>query len=225
MPENDLKNISYYDEIAGDYDALMDDAHSNSIVRRKVTDKFLSSIAPGARVLDFGGGTGADLGWLTDHHYPVVFCEPSERMKELAMRRHRQKMTDCRIDFLSGRAVDFTGWSENLPVTPPVDAILANFAVINCIRDINMLFRNLALVLRPGGHLIAVLLRPKIRHELRSLVGLKTETLDIRYKDNLQTVYIHSTKAIRKASDPFFYFSGPEPLHGSVFSLFHLTRK
>src|ERR1700733_376473 len=46
MPKKDLKNIAYYDEIARDYDALMNNAHSNAIVRKKVTDKFLSKVAP-----------------------------------------------------------------------------------------------------------------------------------------------------------------------------------
>jgi SAM-dependent methyltransferase len=225
MPEKDLKNSAYYDEIAGDYDALMDDAHSNSIVREKVTDKFLSKVSPGGRVLDFGGGTGADLAWLTDHGYSVVFCEPSAGMREQAMRRQPENGGGGPIEFLSGIAVDFTGWSENPPVPAPVDAILANFAVINCIRDIGLLFRSLALVVRPGGDMIAVLLRSKIRHELRFLAGFKTDTLDIRYKDHHQTVYMHSTKAIRMAANPFFYFSGRESLRGSVFSLIHLTRK
>jgi ubiquinone/menaquinone biosynthesis C-methylase UbiE len=224
MPENEVKNIAYYDEIAGDYDALMDNAHSNAIVRKKVSDKFLSKIAPGSRVLDFGGGTGADLGWLTDH-YPVIFCEPSTGMKEQAILRQRGKPAHGRVDFLSATMTDFTAWPDHPPFTPQVDAILANFAVINCIRDIDRLFRSLAAVLRPGGQLIALLLRPKMRHELRSFAGLKTETLDIAYKDRRQTVYIHSAKAIRAAAAPQFYFSSRESLHGSVFSLIHLIRK
>ncbi len=225
MPENEVKNIAYYDEIAGDYDALMDNAHSNAIVRKIVSDKFLSTIAPGSRVLDFGGGTGADLGWLTDHHYPVIFCEPSTGMKEQAILRQQGKTAHGRVDFLSSTTTDFRGWPDNPPFTPQVDAILANFAVINCIQDIEMLFRSLAIVLRPGGHLIALLLRPKMRNELRSFAGLKAETLDISYKDRRQTVYIHSAKAIRQATGPHFYFSSRESLYGSVFSLIHLTRK
>jgi SAM-dependent methyltransferase len=217
-------NISFYNEIAGDYDAIMDKEQSNQVVRRKVAGKFLDTVAPG-RVLDFGGGTGDDLGWLTDHDYQVVFCEPSAGMKELAIRRTRENPRHDRIDFLSDRSVDFADWHRNLPFSPAVDAILANFAVINCIADIDLLFKNLALVLRPGGSLIALVLRPKRREVLRSFAGLRPATLQVQFKEQRQTVYVHTSKSIRKASAAYFHFAGREPLYGSVFSLIHLTRK
>jgi SAM-dependent methyltransferase len=225
MPEKDLKNISYYDEIAGSYDAIMEDAHSNKIVRKRVFDKFTKEVGSGARVLDFGGGTGADLEWLTGNHYTVIFCEPSTAMREQAMRRVRDKGTSVQIDFLSDAAVDFTGWPDHLPLSSPVDAILANFAVINCIRDIGLLFRSLAGVLRPGGTLMALVLRPALRHELRSLAGFATDTQEVRYKDHRQTVYMHSEKAIRRAVGPFFRISSRESLRDSEFLLIHLIRK
>jgi SAM-dependent methyltransferase len=224
MPDKELKNIFFYNEIADDYDAIMDDDRSNGIVRREVADKFLNMVTPG-RVLDFGGGTGSDLGWLTDHYYHVIFCEPSSRMRQLAIRRHNRKILPGHVEFLSGAAVDFTDWNRNLPFYPPADAILANFAVINCIANIDLLFRNLSLVVRPGGDLIALVLRPKILHNLRSFAGLAPDSLEVRYKQHEQKVYVHTTRAIRKASRAYFNFSGRKSLQGSVFSLIHLTRK
>jgi SAM-dependent methyltransferase len=224
MSENQMENIPFYNEIADNYDAIMDKEHSNGIVRRKVADKFLDRVAPG-RVLDFGGGTGDDLGWLTDHGYQVIFCEPSTGMKELALSRYNSRIVSGHVEFLSGMAVDFTDWQKNLPFQPPVDAILANFAVINCIPDIGLLFRNLALVLKPGGSLVALVLRPKFLPTLRSFAGLAPNTQEVRYKDHRQTVYLHTIRAIRKASAAYFSFSSRESLQGSVFSLLHLTRK
>jgi SAM-dependent methyltransferase len=225
MPERDVKNISYYDEIAGSYDAIMNDAHSNKIIRRRVSEKFEKEVEPGARVLDFGGGTGADLEWLTARPYSVIFCEPSEAMREKAMDRQQDKPAGGRVQFLSGAAVDFTLWPDHSPVSSPVDAVLANFAVINCIRDIGMLFRSLGLVLRPGGGLIALLLRPGLRRELRSLAGFKTDTLEVGFKDQRATVYLHSVKEIQAAASPFFTISSRESLRGSQFLLINLTRK
>jgi len=224
MSVKHIKNISFYNEIANDYDAIMEKERSNEVVRREVADKFMDTVAPG-RVLDFGGGTGGDLGWLTDHYYHVLFCEPSTRMRELAIMRHNRKILPGHVEFLSGTAVDFTSWNKNLPFYPAADAVLANFAVINCIEDIALLFRNLALVIRPGGGLIALVLRPKLLHTVRSLAGLAPDTLEIRYKEHAQTVFVHTTGAIRKASRDHFSFSGRKSLHGSVFSLIHLTRK
>ncbi|MDP4148565.1 MAG: class I SAM-dependent methyltransferase [Bacteroidota bacterium] len=219
-----MRNIFFYDQIAQDYDAIMEEERSNGLVRQKVIRKFLETVAPG-RVLDFGGGTGSDLGWLTDHYYHVIFCEPSVKMKDLAIRRHQRKSLPGHVEFLSGPAVDFTGWNRDLPFYPPADAILANFAVINCIEDIDTLFRSLSLVVRPGGSLIALLLRPNWRHTLRSMAGLAPGTLEVRYKGYEQTVYVHTPVAVRRASGDYFDFSGWRSLHGSVFSILHLTRK
>lgn len=224
MSVKQTKNISYYNEIANEYDAIMEKERSNELVRREVADKFLNTVAPG-RVLDFGGGTGGDLGWLTNNYYDVLFCEPSTRMKQLAIMRHNKNILPGHVEFLSGAAVDFTNWNENLPFYPPADGILANFAVINCIEDIALLFRNLALVIRPGGGLIALVLRPKLWHTVKSLAGLAPDILEIRYKGHEQTVFVHTIGAIRKASRTYFSFSSRKSLRGTVFSLIHLTRK
>jgi SAM-dependent methyltransferase len=224
MSVKQIQNISFYNEIANEYDAIMEKERSNAAVRREVADKFLDTVAPG-RVLDFGGGTGGDLGWLTDHHYHVLFCEPSTRMKELAIMRHKRKILPGHVEFLSGMAVDFTNWNKDPPFYPAADAILANFAVINCIEDITLLFRNLALVIRPGGSLIALVLRPKLLHTVKSLAGLAPDTMEVRYKEHAQTVFVHTMGAIRKASRAYFSFSSRKSLRGTVFSLIHLTRK
>jgi SAM-dependent methyltransferase len=224
MSTKPMKNIFFYDQIAEDYDAIMEEERSNDLVRQEVIDKFLGTVAPG-RVLDFGGGTGSDLGWLTDHYYHVIFCEPSARMKDLAIRRHHRKILPGHVEFLSEAAVDFTGWNRTLPFYPPADAILSNFAVINCIADIDSLFRSLSLVVRPGGSLIALLLRPNWMHTLRSMAGLAPDSLEVRYKGHAQTVYVHTPKAVRRASGDYFDFTGWRSLHGSVFSILHLTRK
>ena len=57
------QNISYYNEIAADYDAILQKDVNNTAVRLKLAAKFTTLVKSG-RVLDFGGGTGQDLGWL-----------------------------------------------------------------------------------------------------------------------------------------------------------------
>jgi SAM-dependent methyltransferase len=233
-----MENISFYNEIAGNYDAMMEREGSNDDVRRRVAEKFRKEVPVSSRVLDFGGGTGGDLAWLIHDGYHVLFCEPSEAMKEQAINRF-QNLVDGGVaeslvedpvhgkveEFLDGMAVDFTSWRENLPFAATVDAILANFAVLNNISDIELLFRNLALVLKSGGSLVALVLRPKLRHELRSWAGLPPDTREIRYNERLQSVHIHSQRAIRKASAANFHFCGKQSLAESGFLLIHLTRK
>ena len=49
---------------------------ADKIVRAKVANKFCDIVKDGG-VLDFGGGTGLDIQWLTNKNFAVFFCEPS----------------------------------------------------------------------------------------------------------------------------------------------------
>ena len=160
------QNISYYDEIATDYDAIINKESANKIIRKKVSDKFIS-LVKGRLVLDFGGGTGQDLSWLLNNNYRVVFCEPSASMRRIAIDQHKNAFSGTKIDFLDGDKTDFRNWNEIFPFEQKVDAILANFAVINCIPDIDLLFKKLALAIKPGGILVALILESGLKKWLR----------------------------------------------------------
>ena len=217
-----IQNISYYDEIAGVYDKMMNEQESNKIVRRKVAEKFLK-IVPSGKVLDFGGGTGLDLEWLTTNHQ-VVFCEPSTSMRKRALAFSEKGLPNA-VYFLTGPDTDFTNWGETPPFSPAADAILANFAVINCISDIHLFFQNMAGILKSGGPLIALVLRTRIRYAIKFYFDRKPLTYKIKFNNHQQTVFVHSIKAIRKAADPHFYFCAVESLADSDFLLMNLIRK
>ena len=131
------QNISYYDEIAADYDAILKKDVTNLEVRKKVAEKFTSLVKAGS-VLDFGGGTGQDMGWLSMHHYNIFFCEPSNGMRQIAMNRSEKDFADAKIYFVDQNKTDFRKWEVVIPFESKVDAVLANFAVFNCIPDIEL---------------------------------------------------------------------------------------
>jgi len=100
------------------------------------------------RVLDAGCGSGRVteqlLARLPDGH--VVALDASPAMIEEA--RHRLEPFAGRVTYLLADLLD------PLPIDPPVDAILST-ATFQWVTDHDRLFRNLAAVLRPGGHLVA----------------------------------------------------------------------
>ena len=228
--EADEKNITFYNEIAGNYDAILDQDGSNEIVRKRVKEKFIS-IIEGGLVLDFGGGTGRDLEWLVNNQYQVIFCEPSEGMREKAIDHYKNSALASNITFLENDKVDFSNWHINPPFSIKTDAILSDFAVINCIANIDLLFKNLAQVMKPGGHLLALVLnythkrtwRWKLREFTRSLVSDRPLVKNIGYKGHQQTVYVYSPKHIKKASAPYFDICSTEPLF--EFTLIHFVKK
>lgn len=228
--KTESKNILYYNAIAHEYNDMLGNK-SDRIVREKVANKFCS-IVKEAAVLDFGGGTGLDLEWLINNNDTIFFCEPSIGMREQAICNHKNLLHD-KIIFLDDSAADFRQWHLQLPFAIKVDAALLNFAVLNCIPDIELLFQSLALVIKPGGNIIALVLTENLKKKLtgnfrsilKSFIHRKPASINTFYKKNQQTVYIYSIKKITKASKKYFNFCSGEVIPTSGFMLIHLKRK
>ena len=224
------ENILYYNAIANEYNDMLD-KNPDRIVREKVANKFCS-IVKAAAVLDFGGGTGLDLEWLTNNNHTILFCEPSIGMREKAICNYKNLLHN-KVIFLDDFAADFRQWHLQLPFTVKVDAVLLNFAVLNCIPDIELLFQNLAIVVKPGGNMIALVLTKNLkkmltenfRSILKSFIHHEPATINVQYKKHHQTVYIYSIKEIIKVSKKHFNFCSSEVLPASGFTLIHLKRK
>ena len=228
--KNERENILYYNAIANEYNEMLDTI-PDKIARNKVADKFCSAVKDGV-ILDFGGGTGLDIQWLTDKNFTVFFCEPSSGMRERAIGAYSNLPQD-KILFLDDSATDFRQWHLQLPFPVQVDAVLSNFAVLNCIPNIKLLFQNLALVIKPGGNMIALVLTKKLKNKLdvtfrsilKSFISYGPTTLNLIYKKHRQTVYVYSLKEIIKAASKKFSFCSSEILPRSGFTLIHLRRK
>ncbi|HXB43424.1 MAG TPA: methyltransferase domain-containing protein, partial [Puia sp.] len=112
-------------------------------VRKYVGKIFNENISSG-NILDFGGGTGLDLPWLLGDKYKVYFLEPSSKMRSIA---EKSVFENTRTPFFIQENTDFNDWTENnLPLDEKMNGVLANFAVLNCIPDIDRLFEKLSLI-------------------------------------------------------------------------------
>ncbi len=119
---------------------------------RLVRDRFqklaLKLLPAGTAVLDFGAGTGIDAkAYATDGH-PTFVYEPSAAMGEY-LTQH------CRDEIARGTIVAVAS-----PLTCQVQAVTANFAVLNHFADHTLLFEELSRVVRPGGFVLANMLNP-----------------------------------------------------------------
>lgn len=225
------QNISYHDEVAQEYDAVMDSHQPNQWIRQRVKEKFCS-LAPQGRVMDFGGGTGLDLGWLTAAGYEVVFCEPSVAMRKKAMEYQQTMLHSDKVTFLDGAHTDFITWEKQPPLNEKVDAILSDFGPLNYVPDIHALFRCISRVIRPGGYFVLLVLHLPFakrlkwhrRNAIGSLLSRTTFRMHIPYKDHKQLVFVHTEKEIEKAAAPWFRNGGAEILADHDFTLIHLIR-
>ena len=106
------ENIAFFDEFAKNYNSILEQNNSNKIIRQRVAEKFCNSVEPGL-VLDFGGGTGLDLSWLTGNEFKIFFCEPSSRMRQHAINYNNNILHSNDIVFLDNAKTDFSLWKKN----------------------------------------------------------------------------------------------------------------
>jgi demethylmenaquinone methyltransferase/2-methoxy-6-polyprenyl-1,4-benzoquinol methylase len=109
------------------------------------------ALGPGARVLDLATGTG-DLALLVANAEPtarVVGLDPSQKMLEIARTKVEKAGLLARVDLVQGDA-------ETLPFEDATfDGICMAFGIRN-VPDRDRALREMARVVRPGGH-IAIL--------------------------------------------------------------------
>ncbi len=209
----------------------MVDTDLDKAVRQKVSEIFSSNVQ-NATVVDFGGGTGLDLKWLAENNKKVFFCEPSKAMREIAISTFK-KAAQGHVVFLQENATDFREWQTNPPFVEKADALLANFAVLNCIPNIELFFHNVALHIMDGGNVFALILTKNFRRRLfsnfksslQSLIFKQPLSINLQYQNHQQTVYIYSIKEIIKASKNNFILYSSESTASSEFTLIHLIRK
>jgi len=224
------KNISFFDAIAGEYNLLDNAEASNKAVREKVRQRFKERVH-GNRVLDFGGGTGLDLEWLSKNYLQVCFCEPSEKMREQAIRLNAEKIKNPSIVFTNNEQSDFHKWTAN-SFPHRMNGVLANFAVLNNIADMDALFRAFADVMEPGGIIIANILHPRLfklykKHFLKMLVSRllqRTFTIKLTLHAAKQRIYLHTLSSLRKSAAPYFELEAVEDLNGFGFLLVQFRR-
>ena len=223
-----IPSISFYNHIAKDYNAHM--TESDQEVRKMVMNAFVHLVAAG-NVLDFGGGTGLDLPWLLKNNYAIQFLEPSSEMLALAKRSITR--SESKLVFVEEN-MDFHDWSAtSLPFKEKLNGILANFAVFNCIEDIQVLFEKLSPLCAPGCKIFATIIDAtpiklfksySFKAAIKSLVNMPL-VIQNNHKGVTQHVYLHTKSRYKAASSKYFEFVSYLPLKSSHFAILILSKK
>lgn len=218
-------NIDFYNRVAQEYDNQQKD-NKSEIVRSFVRNYILQKVKP-CLLLDFGGGTGADLTWLLENNFYVTFCEPAEKMRTIAMRK-AGNLHGGAVYFLPGDKNNFETWTnENLPF-PPAGCALANFNVVNSISDPETLFKKLKIVLNPGAPFIGTMLNMRFAYRMkmkpiRMLHSLFQKRI-LKQEMPPQHVFRHRPGYLRAIAKPAFSLRRLISIPGTDFLLFDFTR-
>lgn len=225
--------VSFYNHISDNYNAVLEQEATNRDVRQKIIDKFKTFNSQ--YILDFGGGTGMDITWLSHKAKLLYFCEPAEKMRKKAMEASAHHIINQNILFLNTEEANFKNWlAGQHPFSHRIDTILANFAVINCIEDIEAVFEAFSLITCPGANVILNVIDTRfiklLQHYPKNLIrfvlfGQKNITTTTHLHPYSHEVFLHTPAQIKRKSAGYFIYKSSEYIGGYGFLMIHLVRK
>jgi len=222
----------YYNKIAAEYDDKLS-IEKDTIIRNEIREYLTGNLSSGT-VLDFGGGTGLDLKWLVDSEYDVVFCEPAEMMRAKALALTENWPAANKPKFVDLADSNFANWTaENNPFDAKINAVLANFGVINYIEDLEHFFSIFEAITEKDAQLFINLLSipPKIKYSklwknvLKAIVKRRTIRAGSSFEDITHETILYSISDIEKAAKTKFKLTNTKILGGNTdFTLLHFTK-
>jgi SAM-dependent methyltransferase len=120
----------------------------DQVVRDRFQKIALDLLPAGADVLDFGAGTGIDAKVYVAKGHQTFVYDPSEAMCDYLAQY-------CRDEIARKTMITVAS-----PLTCKVQAVTANFAVLNHFADHTLLFEELSRVVDQGGFVLANMLNP-----------------------------------------------------------------
>jgi ubiquinone/menaquinone biosynthesis C-methylase UbiE len=201
-----------FDAIAGKYDAQFTDSLIGRAQRRAVWRETDRHFLPGSRVLEINCGTGEDALHLASRAVFVLACDASIEMIKVAQQR---ASASPHRNFLAFRMLPTEMISQLDGEGRPYDGVLSNFAGLNCVTDMEIVARDLARLVRPGGTAVLCffgrlclgeLLWFGSRGELRKAGRRFRRQAQLANVGSGKSVWVHypSVWAIRRAFAPHF---------------------
>jgi len=201
-----------FDAIAADFDARFEPWQSVAAQRRAVRAALLREFAPGAKILEIGGGTGQDAAFLASRGYRVLLTDASPAM--VATARNKLQPFDSDAELADAEKIDEFATNYLSSGEEMFDGAFSNFAPLNCVADLRPTARGVARLLKPGAPAILVVFGTLCPGEivtevLRGRPGqawrrFKKEPVHARLAKREFTVTYHRAIALKRAFAPWF---------------------
>lgn len=194
-----------FDPLAHDYDQRFTHTRTGAWLRDRTRRRMAALWQAGDQVLELGCGTGEDALWLaTARGVHVLATDASPAMLAVA----RGKLTDSAGDRLAHALLDLNALPAD-GFREPVNGVLANFGVLNCVDDLPGLARWLAHRVKPGGWLAFAVMSPWCVWEIAwyaAHLDFRTATRRLRPDTVFQGIRVHypAPRALTAAFAPYF---------------------
>jgi SAM-dependent methyltransferase len=176
---------------------------------RAVRDRFrqmaLDLLPAGADVLDFGAGTGIDAKAYAASGHRAFVHEPSQAMSDYLMHYCREEIARKTIIPMGS------------PLACQVQAVTANFAVLNHFADHTALFESLSHVVLANGFVLASMLNPFYLGDARYRWWRANAMNLVRHGhyaiDSESRIHRFAPRAVARSAAPYFRLERCTP-HG-----------
>lgn len=202
-----------FDSAADTFDDRFGAWESVSAQRTAVRAALLHAFPAGARLLELGGGTGADALWLAARGRDTLHTDPSPRMVRVARAKLAGRTRD-EPRLLAAERLGELASEREAAGELPFDGAFSNFAALNCVLDLRAIAPGLARVLRPGapallvlfgtaspGEVLVQLARGNPRAALRRLAR---EPITARLGRQSFRIRYHRNTDVQRALQPWF---------------------
>jgi ubiquinone/menaquinone biosynthesis C-methylase UbiE len=193
---------------AAEYDALSRLDAITIWLRSRVRTLVEASLPPGGSILEINAGSGIDAAYFASRGYRVHATDVAAGMLEATAEKASRPESGGRLTWEARDFRDLGGVEG-----APYDLVFSNLGGLNCTPDLEAVARQLPVVLRPGGHVVWVLMPPLCPWELvQALRGhLGTATRRLKRGGTVANVegasvqtWYHGAGSVRKALGPAF---------------------
>lgn len=185
--------------------------------RRVIRGEVERRLERGGLLLELNAGTGSDAAYFADKGFLVHATDLADGMvnaiREKAARRPErltvQQLSFTELDEIEGA---------------PFDLVFSNFGGLNCISDLRLVTKGIERILKPGGHVVWVVMPPVCPWELAQVLRGQFRVATRRFhregvRANVEGAQVmtwyHAPRMVRRAFAPDFRL-----LHQRSLSLF-----
>lgn len=136
-----------FDAHAQKYDAIVEPNALLQTMRAALWNEITRRVAPPARLLDIGCGTGIDATYFAQRGYHVTAVDASREMVNQARQRVARENLNVRVENLGAQELEKLN-------TEKFDAIYSDLGPLNCVDNLEIVSKQCAAHLNPNGYLI-----------------------------------------------------------------------
>ncbi len=151
---NETKTAAAFSRQSVIFDQLYAENEIIRYKRERVRHLLYPLLSPGSHILELNSGTGEDACWFAEQGHQAHATDISAGMQHQLREKVRAAGLTERVTTETCSFNNLDGLKEK----GPYDLIFSNFAGLNCTGELDHVLRSFSPLLKPGGHIVLVVM-------------------------------------------------------------------